>query len=433
VTKSGQAWEQLFARYDIANKVGKYGHHDISAADFKALNFEPRLLTKVDHSHQVPPVMRENELSILTLSNSSWRIGAFEVFEKLPLWQAPDDSVIHKSLPNWLESLTKEGITGEGALINAADVSGILSDFCGEELVATITGKGRSTNFDFRVNNKHRGTTSISVKSAQIEIDAGFEGPDSLYLFEAKKHLSLDFNIRQLFYPFRTWEARVKKRVRPIFITLANDVFDLSEFAFPNPKDMSSIELVSTRRYMLSDERVTEREIFDIAKEIEQKENGVVERKVPFPQADDFERVIDITEFVATEPKSLEDISANYEFHPRQADYYFAAARYLGLGEIVRGSDGVNYRQLTGLGQEIAHLPFAAKRRRLARLVLEIPAVRELYTLKVQHGVMATMVHAERVVADSSLSEGISGSTIYRRAQTVLAWVKWLLSLDNRH
>jgi hypothetical protein len=431
MTKAGEAWEALFIKFSIPERVANYGYYDISSDEFKSLHFEPRLLTKVDHSHQLPPVMKQNGLSILSLTNSTWRIGPFEVFEKLPNWTAPDDNVTHKALPSWLQSLTKDGITGEGALVNAADASGILNDFCGEDLLATITGKGRSSTFDFVVDNRSSGTTSISVKSAQIEIDAGFEGPNSLFLFEAKKHLSIDFNIRQLFYPFRTWDGRVAKKVRPIFITLANDVFDLTEFAFPDPRNMSSIELVSTRRFMLSVDLVFEREIVEIAKRVSAEGTRVIERHVPFPQADDFERVIDITEFVASEARSIEDISANYEFHPRQADYYFSAARYLGLGEIVRGSDGVKYRQVTKLGEEIIGLPYAAKRKAIAKLVLEIPAVREIYMLKVQHGVLADIAEAERIVFEHSRHDGISGSTIHRRAQTVLSWVRWLLSLDT--
>ena len=425
------AWEKLFEQYKIPARTETAGYFDITASEIKALNFEPRLLTKIDHSHQMPPVMKQNGMSILTLTNSSWRLGYFEIFQKLPAWKAPDKTVVHKKLPNWLQSLQKDGITGEGALINAADASGILNEFCGEDLVATITGKGRSSTFSFSVDNKDAGTTPIDVKSAQIEIDAGYEGANALYLFEAKKHLSIDFNIRQLFYPFRTWEGRVAKPVRPIFITLANDVFDLTEFAFSDPDNMSSIELVSNQRFMLSEEVVGEQDIFEIAKSVQNRSYQQFDRKVPFPQADDFERVIDITEFVASEPRSVEDIAANYEFHPRQADYYFSAARYLGLGEILQGSDGTNYRQLTKLGEQIISLPYAMKRKAMAELVLQIPAVREIYLLKIEHGILADMKETERIVAETSAAEGISGTTIHRRAQTVLSWVRWLLALNG--
>jgi hypothetical protein len=195
---------------------------------------------------------------------------------------------------------------------------------------------------------------------------------------------------------------------------------------------MSSISIVSTRRFMLSDAKISQRELFEIAKQIDSGDNSTIERKVPFPQADDFERVIDITEFVSTEPRSKDDIYSNYEIHPRQADYYFSAARYLGVGELVRGSDGVNYRQITKLGESIINLPYAAKRKEFAKLVLEIPAVREIYLLKIEHGVVVDIAEAERIVSETSQEEGISGSTVYRRAQTVLAWVRWLMSLDAK-
>lgn len=51
--------------------------------------------------------------------------------------------------------------------------------------------------------------------------------------------------------------------------------------------------------------------------------------------------------------------------------------------------------------------------------------------LKVEHGVLADVAEAERVVAEYSTEQGISGSTIHRRAQTVLAWVKWLLTFSQ--
>jgi hypothetical protein len=213
MTKASDSWQLLFENFRISEKVLEDGYFDIEPSHFKKFHLEPRLLTKVDHSHQLADVMKKNGLSILTLSNSSWRIGTFDIFQKLPEWRGPDETVIHKALPNWLQSLKKDGITGEGALINAAEASGILEDFCDEELVATVTGKGRSTAFDFVINDRKSRQSTISVKNAQIEIDAGFEGQGSLCLFEAKKHLSLDFNIRQLYYPYRTWADRVEKPV----------------------------------------------------------------------------------------------------------------------------------------------------------------------------------------------------------------------------
>jgi hypothetical protein len=427
--KLDSAWELLFEKYSIREQVEENGFYDIRASDFKEFNFEPRLLTKIDHSHQMPLVMKDCDLSILTLSNSSWRIGPFDIFCELPAWQQPDSSIVHKTLPNWLESLASDAITGEGALINAADASGIITDFVDEEVIPTVNGKGRSGSFDFTIRDHTEKQMRIPVSGAQIEVDAGFEGHNALYLLEAKKHMSIDFNVRQLYYPFRTWDQRVKKQVRPIFVTLANDVFDLTEFEFEDPDDFSSISQVSHRRYMLVAQEIDAKKIFDIAKNKSNEKYYPGSEKVPFPQADDVERLIDLLEFVLIEPRSAEAISDNYEFHMRQADYYFSAARYLNLGEIVQGSDGRKYRKLTPQGQKIASLPYVEKRVALAGIMLDIPAVREAYTISVASDEPLTVRDVEKIVGLSSASEGISGATIRRRSQTVLSWTRWLKGL----
>lgn len=431
MTKSGDAWARLFEHFEIAEHVALEGYFDIQAHHFKRFHLEPRLLTKIDHSHQLPPVMKSKGLAILTLTNSTWRVGPFNIFAKLPEWKVPDSTVVHKTLPGWLESLNGKGITGEGALINAAEASGIFQDFVGEDLVATVSGKGRSGSFDFTVSNTTAGSSKIEVRGAQIEIDAGFEGPSALYLVEAKKHLSLDFNVRQLYYPYRTWSGKVSKPVRTVFITLANDVFDLTEFSFANEMDFSSIQMVSTKRFMLTPDLVTRRQIVQIAEEIERNPPISPIRDTSFPQADDFERMIDLLEFVATRPRSREDIALNYEFHDRQADYYFSALRYLGLGEKVRGSDGLTYRVLTKVGAEIAALPFAKKRLALAKRLLEVSALREMFLSAVRSGRIHSVEDAEKLVAIAGKVEGFDGSTIHRRAQTALAWVRWLLAFNG--
>ena len=431
MTKAGDNWKILFEKYRIAEHIDRYGYFDIRASHFKDNHLEARLHTKIDHSHQLPPIMKATGTSILTLTNSSWRIGRFEIFEKLPAWTTPDHSVKTKSLPQWLESLTRTGITGEGALVNAAAAAGILKDFAGEDLLPTITGKGRSATFDFMVRNANGGSTPINVKSAQIEVDAGFEGRNALILLEAKRHLSLDFNVRQLLYPYLTFSSRVQKPIRPVFITLANDVFDLTEFTFDDPTELSSIRLVTSSRYMLTESTVSEREILQIALALDSNPIPRTPNVAPFPQADDFERIIDMTEFVAAEPRSLDDLTNLYEFSPRQSDYYFSAARYLGLGEVAKGSDGLNYRQATALGSAISRMSYSEKRLALAKLVLQIPAVREIYLAYFENQKFMTKNEAEAIVAKWSATEGFSGSTVVRRSQTISSWVKWLIAFGN--
>jgi hypothetical protein len=59
-----------------------------------------------------------------------------------------------------------------------------------------------SKKFDFNIDSK-AGKFGVEVNIAQIEIDGGYEGLESLSLIEAKNSISKDFMIRQLFYPFK--------------------------------------------------------------------------------------------------------------------------------------------------------------------------------------------------------------------------------------
>ena len=433
MTKADRDWGTVFERYQLASKIASKGFVDVNSQEIKALGLEPRLMTKVDHSHQVPAPLKENNLTILTLSSSVWRIGPFDIFKPLPTWTPMDRATTTKKLPGWIDSIDPGNITGEGALMNAAFSSGILSDFCGEVLVPTVSGKGRSGQFTFKVDQFNKPQAEIYVDSAQIEVDAGYEGNSALYLFEAKKHISFDFNIRQLYYPFRTWHQRVSKPIRTIFITLANDVFDLSEYEFSQPHNFSSANLLRHKRYTLSERSVSRRELIDIAQKCQAENRFSAEISAPFPQADDFERVMDMASFLAEKPRTTDDIATNYDFHLRQSDYYFSALKFLGLAENVATEDGQKARVASPLAQKILSLPPRDRKLAFAEILLSITHVREAFMEATTSNRPPNAREIGHSISKDSNSFGIAGSTIHRRAQTIHSWTCWLLNLDDGH
>ena len=80
-----------------------------------------------------------------------------------------------------------------------------------------------SGDFEFDISTSF-GTKQLSVSNSQIEIDAAYEGINYLSLFEAKRDLSDDFLVRQLYYPFRVWSSRVTKPVKPVFLIFSNGI-----------------------------------------------------------------------------------------------------------------------------------------------------------------------------------------------------------------
>lgn len=431
-TVRGANWSDVFEAFDLLDKIKRDGFVDISAKQFHELHLQPRLMTKMDHSHQVPKIFTDNGLSLLTRGFDTWRIGTFEIFQELPEWTLPSADVTNLTIPSYIQTLDVTNITGEPGVINAAHAAGLLTDFAGEEQTLTVGGRMRTGDFSFAVKDYVHGSTNISVSKAQIEIDAGFESPSAFTIYEIKNHLSRDFCARQLFYPYRTWLSRLpNKPIRTVFLTLANDVYDVHEFQFADPMNYSSAELIKHKRYTIGITRPTEAEIVTRARRVIEAEPKRPTTSVPFPQADDFERVMDFVSLLAEEPRTIEELALLHDIHQRQGDYYQNAARYLGLAETVEAEDGREYLQATSLAREILELPYREKNLRYVDLLLNIKPLAETYFEWVKTGTRPSIdwisdVFARSPFAVTHKGEKLSESTVRRRAQTIASWAGWL-------
>ncbi len=56
------AWEQLFEKYSILDVVREHGNFIITAKQIKEFR-EPRLMTKFDHSENLPKIFKKNDKS----------------------------------------------------------------------------------------------------------------------------------------------------------------------------------------------------------------------------------------------------------------------------------------------------------------------------------------------------------------------------------
>lgn len=113
-TLNDLAWEQVFSTLPVLQEVKKVGYFDISASDLKAAaNREPRHLAKIDHESNRPTVFVENNLNVLAISNSSYRIGSFNPFFKLPDWNLGSIEVVSLQPSAILETLSTREISSE--------------------------------------------------------------------------------------------------------------------------------------------------------------------------------------------------------------------------------------------------------------------------------------------------------------------------------
>lgn len=424
MTKNDAAWEELFNSHNILESIQQHGIITISSSDINVYR-EARLMTKFDHKANLPNLFQENQLSILPVTRGDYVIGKFEAYKNFD--DPEDGNIQYIALPENIQSIDFTKITSEATAINAAYVSGIFSDFLNEDetLLPTVSGRMGSGEFNFNINDIENGNTiNLTVTKSQIEIDGGYEGIESLALIEAKNSISTDFLVRQLYYPFRLWEDKVAKQVRPIFLVYSNGIFHLYEYIFNESHNYNSLALVKQQRYSLESKDISLEDILQT-----QDEAAVLnEPEFPFPQADSFERVINLCELLNQKTElSPDEITTTYDFDNRQTSYYTSAGQYLGLIE-KENEGGITY-SLTPLGVELFTLGYKQRQLRLVQLILNHVAFSSTLSLYFEKAAPPTKPEIVEIMRASNLFGIDADATFERRASTISKWVDWILGL----
>lgn len=416
-------WEEIFRDYNVINKINKDGFFVITSKQINSYK-EARLMAKFDHKAQLPQIFNDNNLTILPINRGTYIIGHFEAYLK---FQESKVEIKTVSFPSYLESLNYKDISSESTVINCAFVSNILQDFIEEkELYPTVSGRMSSSKFSFNISKKFSDKLfEINVENSQIEIDGGFEGEKSLAIIEAKNYISDDFLVRQLYYPFRLWREKVSKIVRPLFISYSNGIFHLREYQFFDPSYYNSISLIKEKKYIIQDGTFNLEELIFILNNT----SIVEEPKVAFPQADKFERVINLCELLSMkEVMTKEEITLNYGFDRRQTDYYSNAAKYLGLLENIKDPiTGQIACRLTSLGLKLFKENLIQRRKSFVRLILQHEVFKKVLSLTLKDGEVPNKRFIVDIMQQCNLYEINSSSTFIRRASTIIGWINWIL------
>ncbi|KAA8726474.1 type II restriction enzyme [Corynebacterium phocae] len=396
-------WEKVLAAHRAA--LARDGYFTISSRELgKISGREPRLMAKHDFSTAVPAPLRQAGLNVIPVSRSHYLVGKFSLFHPFPDISGPVKTL---RIPPGIETMGR--ITSEAVALNAGVVAGMLDDFLGHgPYYPTMSGRMSTLDIPLRLAGR-----DFTVERAQMEIDGGFESLHHLVIVEAKNHISRDFNIRQLYFPFRRFQLSLSKPVVPVYMVYTNGLVNLYRFEFTDPSNLHSIRLVDSARYALAPSLLQAQTLLEAVRAV-----SVVDTPVAFPQADNFGRVINLVELLEQRPLSKAEICAEYDFTPRQADYYCAAARYLGLVD--------DSLRLTLPGAQLV----SAESRDSRNLVL----IRALAARPVFHDVLAQafasgQVPAPAVIANAISALGLSDSTCRRRAKTVHSWATWAMEL----
>lgn len=415
-----KAWKKLFDKYHIINEIKKNGQFTISANQIKEFR-EPRLMTKFDHKINLPTIFAENQLAILPVTRGDYVISSFSAYKE---FEQPSMDIQRISIPTHIQSLMPQFLVSEAIALNCANACGILDDFLEDEaLVATVNGRMSSGEFNFNINSAS-GMRTMYVTNSQIEIDAAYEGISYLSLFEAKKDLSDDFLIRQLYYPFRVWNNRVTKIVKTVFLIFSNGVFRLYQYQFDDPQNYNSLRLIKQKNYVIATE-ICLSDIENLLRTVPE----VQEPEIAFPQADSMSRIINLIELLHDKPMTRNSITTEYAFDARQTNYYTDAGRYLGL--IDKGQDENNniLFQLSEKGHHIMNLAYRERQLALISQILEHKPFQQTLKLHLQNGDMPDKNTIIQIMKNSNLYNIGAESTYNRRSSTIIGWTNWILSI----
>lgn len=420
-TKNDVAWAQLFERYNILKEIKLRGQFIIKSTQINKVR-ESRLMAKFDHYVNLPEVFKDNNLSILPVSRSQYAIAPFSTHQKVVY--ASDLEIEPVWLPPHIESIDQSDLYSEAVALNCAFNAGIIDRLINETTYHTISGRMSTGEFNFSISSSisSEPTRRVDVVNSQCEIDGGFEGEHFFVLLEAKNYAVDDFHIRQLYYPYRLWAAKISKRVIPILMTFSQDTFDFFVYRFTDETNYSSLQLVQQKRYQLAPEAITRNDINTLFLHV----RIVPEPEISFPQANTFNRVIDLLTLLAVEGTLTKDeITENYEFDARQTNYYTDAARYLGLAEKYTepSTKEITFR-LTEEGQRLLRKRPKQKTLGLIQKILEHIVYYKTFHLTLQNGIIPTIEEISQIITASSIN--ISGDTVPRRASTVRGWIEWI-------
>jgi len=419
--KNDKAWEKLFDEYNIVEQINRRGQFIISSAQINEVR-ESRLMAKFDQSVNLPQIFRNNRLSILPISRSKYIIAPINTHH--PITYDTNVEVISVPFPAHIESIDYSDLYSEAVALNCAFIAKIIDDLVGDETVHTISGRMSTENFSFSIDstNNEQNPYQIDVNRSQCEIDGGFEGRTHFALVEAKSYTVDDFLIRQLYYPYRLWSGKLRKKVIPILMIFSQDIFHFFIYEFTDEAQYSSLQLVQQRRYAIAPEEITRSDVNALLSQIKPVSEPA---GVPFPQADRFDRVVDLLSLLAVRDLTKDDITANYQFDMRQTNYYTDAGRYL---ELIRKFTDPDTREVTFALTDEARLLLRQRHKQkylgLIRKIFEHVVYSRTFRLALGLGRIPTDDEISQVIIDSQIN--IGGATVGRRSRTVRSWIKWI-------
>lgn len=251
---NSESWEKIFRDNNILSHNFKASPFILTAEQIKrscqdftrTTEKEVRILCKQDTRESRPKVFIDNNLFILPINNGVYTIIQGEGYIDIP--PIKNETEVYRSKLGFIPDTSQIG-DSEMQHIDYAYATSLIRTFMDDPtLVLTIRGRKYTPEFSF-----YAGSHMIRAVSVQTEVDAGYEGENSIVLIEAKSIKATNVIIRQLFYPFKQWQTVSKKNVQTLFFEKnhAENTYLIWQFEFQDPNQYNSITLKRSRKYLI--------------------------------------------------------------------------------------------------------------------------------------------------------------------------------------
>ena len=207
--------------------------------------------TKIDSSAGLPDELIADDAFIVHMGSGSHRFvfgieSGYHRFEPIP-----DE---RRFRWNYRRSVLNNINTSESNILAVGYNQRIIHDFLYEDITASpkIYGSNRTQiALDYRI-----GDDAIDVSRVQVEIDMTMEHQGHVTVFEAKNGEPADFNVFQLFNPFRYYiqavENLAESSVECCYLIRQGDRLRLYLYRFEDPRSPGSIKLIRNAEYTLA-------------------------------------------------------------------------------------------------------------------------------------------------------------------------------------
>lgn len=398
---NNESWNNIFSYYSVLKKIEDNTFFDISSDQIKQIDGkEARLMAKIDYYEHLPTVMKENNLSILAIKNGLYRIAKVNPFISIP---SQPKNIISLPAPENLFSINPFEIKSESNALDIAFLSGMQNILFKETSHLTIRGRERA-NLIFDIDE-----INYEVEGVQIEVDSGYESTSSIFLIEAKLGYRGNINVRQLLYPQLYWQKKVKEKNIQTFLFIHQE--NLFRF-IPYFYEKNKTGFLNEKQEICFKFNEIQKKSFNIRSIQIDYSDSLVDINIPFPQADNFERIISILNFLYCSKEGLtkQKIYENFDLVERQIDYYLNALKWLKLI-----TTNENLIRITLIGETISALPFQVKMQQIANII---------YSNKIFNFILNKKEIPKKWFLEYKM---LSENTQRRRLTTVQSWICYFL------